>query len=66
MKQKKPAASIGLSLATCAMLVALLSGCDSNDGPAEQAGKKLDNALEETGKQMEKAGETVKDAVKDE
>jgi len=63
MKQKKTGATIGLTLAMFALLVAL-SGCDRNDGPAEQAGKKLDNALEQTGKEMEKAGEAVKDAVK--
>jgi hypothetical protein len=63
MKRKKPGTTISLTLAMFALLVAL-SGCDRNDGPAEQAGKKLDNALEQTGKQMEKAGEAVKDAAK--
>jgi len=54
---------MSLILVMFALLVAL-SGCDRNEGTAEQAGKKMDNALEQTGKQIEKAGEAVKDAVK--
>ena len=45
-------------------LLVALSGCDRNEGPAEQAGKKVDDALGQTGKQMDKAGEAAKDAVK--
>lgn len=65
MKLKKRGAIISLSLATGALLIAL-SGCDQNDGPAEQAGEKIDNAAEQAGEQMEKAGEAIKDAAKDE
>ncbi|MCW8902623.1 MULTISPECIES: hypothetical protein [Sedimenticola] len=65
MKLTKRGATIGLSLATGALLVAL-TGCDQNDGPAEQAGEKIDNAAEQAGEQMEKAGEAIKDAAKSE
>jgi len=65
MKLKKRGAIISLFLATGALLIAL-SGCDQNDGPAEQAGEKIDNAAEQAGEQMEKAGEAIKDAAKDE
>jgi hypothetical protein len=47
-----------------AMLLGLaLAGCQK-PGPAEQAGKAVDNAAEKVGKQMEKAGEAVENAVK--
>ena len=46
-----------------AMLFGLaLVGCEKA-GPAEQAGKAVDNAVEKAGKQMEKAGDAVEDAV---
>lgn len=42
-------------------LVAFLGACDANDGPAEEAGEKLDDTAEE----IEDAGEDVGDNVKD-
>lgn len=47
------------------VLVAALSGCQKQEGPAERAGKALDKAVEDTGKQIEKAGEKIQDAAKD-
>ncbi len=45
-------------------LVAVLAGCPRHEGPAEQAGKAVDRAVDKTGKQMEKMGEQVRDAAK--
>ena len=57
-------------------LVAVLSGCQKKEGPAERAGKEMDKAAEKAGQQIEKAigkagekiekaGEKIKDASKD-
>ena len=47
------------------VLVAALSGCQKEEGPAERAGKAMDNAVDNAGKQIEKAGEKIQDAAKD-
>ncbi|OGT12271.1 MAG: hypothetical protein A3J49_07480 [Gallionellales bacterium RIFCSPHIGHO2_02_FULL_57_16] len=47
------------------ILVAMLSGCQKQEGPAERAGKEVDKAVEKTGQQIEKAGEKIEDAAKD-
>jgi len=49
-------------LATGALLFAL-SACESNEGPAEKAGKRLDTAVENLGEQMDKAGAEIQEAV---
>ncbi len=64
MKQKSIGESLVAALAMSALLVAL-SGCDSQKGPAEEAGEKIDNAAEQAGDQIEKAGDAVQDAVQD-
>lgn len=43
------------------ILVAGLSGCEK--GPAEKAGKAIDNAAEKTGQQIDKAGDKIEDAA---
>lgn len=45
------------------VLIVLLSGCDTNDGPAEMAGEKVDRAVERGEEQIEEAGDTVEDAT---
>ncbi len=45
-------------------LFVTLSGCQQQEGPAEQAGKKLDQTTEKVGEQVEKAGESIQDAAK--
>lgn len=40
-----------------------LAGCQK-EGPAERAGKSIDNAASKVGEQVEKAGEAIKDATK--
>lgn len=46
-------------------LVAGLSACKKEEGPAERAGKALDNAVQEAGKKIEQAGEKIQDAAKE-
>jgi hypothetical protein len=56
-------------------LLAALYGCQKPEGPAERAGKQIDQAVEKTGERVEqtteklgekveKAGEDIKDAAK--
>ncbi len=45
------------------VLAAGLSGCQKEEGPAERAGKSLDNAVEKAGKKIEEAGEKIQDAA---
>lgn len=45
------------------ILVSALSACQ--EGPAEKAGKKIDNAVEKTGQKIEKVGDSIEDAAKD-
>ena len=45
-------------------LLAALSGCQKQEGPAEHAGKEIDRAVEKAGQQIEKAGESIQDAAK--
>jgi hypothetical protein len=46
-------------------LVAALSGCQKQEGPAERAGKEMDKAVEKVGQQIEKVGDSMQDAAKD-
>jgi hypothetical protein len=56
--------SIGVCLAA-AFLIAALGGCEKKEGPAERAGKAVDNAVENAGRQVEKAGEKIQETAKD-
>jgi hypothetical protein len=49
------AAFLGLSIVAC----------QPAEGPAERAGKQIDEAAEKVGDQIEKAGDKIKDAVDD-
>jgi hypothetical protein len=51
----------GLTLAAAVSLAA----CQRAEGPAERAGKSIDNAAQTAGQKLENAGEKVKDAVND-
>lgn len=53
---------LATALISLALAVAGLSGC-KQEGPAETAGKKVDEAVDNTGKAMEKAGEAVDKAA---
>jgi predicted small secreted protein len=41
-------------------------GCQKNEGPVEQAGKKVDQATEKLGQEVEKAGSKIQDAAQGE
>jgi predicted small secreted protein len=47
-------------------LLAALSACQKQEGPAERAGKEADKAMGKVGQQIEKAGESIQDAAKGE
>jgi hypothetical protein len=58
----KLVATVSAALVMSAFLVAL-SGCEKQEGPAEHAGKAVDNAVENAGQHIENAGDSVKDAT---
>ena len=43
--------------------LAALAACN-REGPAEKAGRKIDNAADKAGRSIEKAGESIRDAAK--
>ena len=48
-----------------AVLIGGLYGCEKpKEGPMERAGKKVDNAMDNAGKHVERAGERIRDAAK--
>lgn len=55
--------SLNAGLAIAALLLAL-SGCQKQEGPAERAGKSVDNAVDKVGQQVEKAGDKIQDTAK--
>ena len=55
-------AALVMTLAMSALLLAL-SGCQK-EGPAEQAGKAVDQTVEKAGQQIEKAGDSIQEAAK--
>jgi hypothetical protein len=45
----------------CAIfLLNVLIACEPQEGPAEKAGKKIDETVEKTGKKLEEAGDKIK------
>ncbi len=50
-------------LLLCALVLAL-TACQKPEGPAEKAGKQVDNAVEKVGDSVQKAGESIEDAAK--
>ena len=46
------------------LFVAILSGCEKPEGPAEHAGKEIDKAADTAGQNLEKTGEAIQDAAK--
>jgi hypothetical protein len=46
------------------VLLATLTGCQKQEGPAEHAGKEIDKATEKAGQQIEKVGDSIQDAAK--
>ena len=56
--------SIAAALAMSILMVGL-SACEQKEGPAERAGKAVDQAVDSAGQKLEKAGQDVQDAAKD-
>lgn len=56
----KNSALIGTAFAA---LLAIGACSDSNDGPAENVGEEVDEAVEETGDAVEEAGDEVEEAT---
>ncbi len=54
---------VGAALVVTVLLIAL-PGCQKKEGPAEQAGKSMDQAAEQAGEKIEQAGEKIQDAAK--
>jgi predicted small secreted protein len=42
----------------------VLLGCGKQEGPAEHAGKSIDNAAESVGEHVQNAGEAIQNAAK--
>jgi uncharacterized lipoprotein YehR (DUF1307 family) len=55
--------SLGSVLFASALLIAL-SGCQKDEGPAEKAGKSMDEAAQAVGEKVEDAGDAMQDAAK--
>jgi hypothetical protein len=53
----------GIALAV-GLLIAATSGCQKQEGPAEQAGKAVDQAVQRAGQQLEKAGDSLQDTAR--
>ena len=48
-----------------AMVALAVVACQPKEGPAEEAGKAVDNAAQKAGDQIEKAGDKIKGTVDD-
>ena len=53
------------AMCTGLALAAMLCGCQKEEGPAERAGKQVDQAVQQAGQQMEKAGQDIQKAAND-
>jgi len=53
-----------IAAAAIGVLLAGLSGCQKQEGPAEHAGKEIDKVIGKVGQSVEKAGEKIQDAAK--
>lgn len=58
----KPTNAIHAWVAACSLLMA---ACQPAEGPAERAGRNVDNAAKKVGEQVDKASEKSKNAVND-
>jgi hypothetical protein len=64
MNMKRILGGLG-AIVAAGVLIGGLSACEKKEGPGERAGKAVDKAVVDTGKQIEKAGEKIQDAAKD-
>lgn len=52
-----------LTVLALSAAIGALAACQKEEGPAERAGKAMDNAVQKAGDQIEKAGEKIQDAA---
>lgn len=52
-----------IATVTSALILGVV-GCAQKEGPAEQAGKAVDKAMDKAGQKIEQAGKGVQDAAK--
>ena len=52
-------------LAFVAVLGVSIAGCESSEGPAERAGKQIDEATEQAGEQINQAVEETGEAIEE-
>ena len=52
-----------IATAMSALILGLV-GCAPKEGPAEQAGKSVDKAMDQAGQKLEQAGKDVQDTAK--
>ena len=52
-----------LTVLALSAAIAGLAECQKEEGPAERAGKPMDNGVQKAGDQIEKAGEKIQDAA---
>jgi outer membrane lipoprotein-sorting protein len=52
-----------LMLFFAVLLSSAIVACQEKEGPAEKAGKKLDEAVEKMGEKLEEAGDKAKEAT---
>ncbi len=53
-----------IAVLTMIVLYVGLSGCMKQEGPAERAGKKVDDTVEKGGQQLDKAGKKIEEEFK--
>lgn len=53
-----------LSVIALSAMFGVLAACQPQEGPAERAGKSVDNAASKVGEKIEKAGDNIQDAAK--
>lgn len=54
-----------ITACTLSALILLSYGCQKTEGPAERAGKQVDQAVDKAGQEIQRAGEKIQDATKD-
>ena len=64
MTMKALVKAVGTAL-VLGVLLTSIPACQKPEGPAERAGKAVDNAVDKAGRQIEKAGDDIQDAAKE-
>lgn len=65
LKEKRMIKSKSSAVIVMGMLSLALAGCQPKEGPAEKAGKAVDQSISNAGAQIEKAGDKLQGAARD-